>query len=293
MPPFLKWAGSKRDSVDLLLSHLPSTFGNYHEPFLGAGALLFGLLDSGRLGESQVAFCADTCWQLVSMWRAVREEPLEVLRAYDVHVTNHSEDYYYRQRVRWMSLEPEPVIAAWFLYINRAGFNGLWRVNAQGDCNVPWGKRSVESLDITRAVTAASASLRTCSVRVRRAPFEQSLMHVQPGDLVYLDPPFWPRKAGGFVGYGKDGFGPVEHALLAAEARRLRDLGAHVLVSNHDLPEVRALYDDWTAIETSTRRPVNSDGADRGAVPEVLFVGEASVNDFERETRREVSDEPR
>ena len=146
--PLLKWAGGKRQLLPALRQHYPASFHRYTEPFLGSGAVFFDLFSSGRL-DGRAARLADSNPDLIGCYRAVRDEPEAVVRALaDLereHRARGSECYY---DVRDRRFNPArtggaaygPGLAAMFIYLNRTGFNGLFRLNRRGGFNVPAGR---------------------------------------------------------------------------------------------------------------------------------------------------------
>jgi DNA adenine methylase len=176
--------------------------------------------------------------------------------------------------IEWGGLNDGPK-AALLLFLNRAGFNGLWRFNQSGGFNSPEGKhpKLAARLLRTRDIVKASALLQRLTLFGGDA--FKVLESVQPGDCVYLDPPYYPRTPTEFQGYGSlQNWGPPMQAALAAVARALVAQGSFVIASNHDLPEVRALWDGFDFLEiTSERDSVNVSSTGRGIRRELLMLG--------------------
>jgi DNA adenine methylase len=266
--PFLKWAGGKAQLLPAIAARLPARFGDYHEPFIGGGALFFYLRREGRIRRATLC---DANERLIRTYRGIRDDLPSVAYHLRVHGLGHQADaptYFAEMRGRHVDGWTDAEVAAWFLYINRAGFNGLYRVNRAGRCNTPFGKVDRVAFDLDN-LRACSAALQGVDLRIEDFG---GVRRARPGDLVYLDPPYIPAtRTASFVGYTPDGFGLDEHTRLRDTARALKLRGVHVLLSNADGPVVRDLYaDGFTVGAVPARRAINSDPTKRGAVGEVL-----------------------
>lgn len=265
--PFLKWAGGKRSLLDDLLGVLPKKrMAHYIEPFLGGGALFIELARQGRIGRATLA---DRNRELVETWCAVRDEPILVARAFDTWPQDP--DSYYAVR----ALDPG-TLDAWhraarMLYLNRNGFNGLYRLNQRGQFNVPYGsyKRPIY-LDVENLV-GVSKLLK--GVEVVTADFEDVLSEAEAGDVVYCDPPYWPLSAtSSFNAYDGSFFGPADQARLAASFKALGERRGYGVLSNSDTPETRKLYRGRrTRVRTVfAPRPINRNADGRQRISEIL-----------------------
>jgi DNA adenine methylase len=155
--PLLKWAGGKRQLLDRLSAHYPADFDRYVEPFFGSGAVFFDLHAGGLLdGRTRVARRREP--DLVGCYRTVRDNTDAVIaaltRLQSAHRTG-GEAFYYEVRDRRFNpvratllREPAPTaargytpaLAAMLIFLNRTGFNGLFRLNRDGGFNVPAGR---------------------------------------------------------------------------------------------------------------------------------------------------------
>lgn len=234
--PFLKWAGGKGALTDLLLAHLPPSFRTYHEPFLGGEALFFALYQEGRITR---VVLSDLNPELMDTYRALRDCPLEVIRTLETYTYNRETYYHLRALDPWALSLPER--AARMIYLNKTGYNGLYRLNRKGKFNVPFGRyRSPNYLD-RENLLAVSRALQ--GVELITAPFERVLERAKPGDLVYFDPPYVPlSKTASFTGYLPGGFSLEDHKRLKEVCLELTARGVHVMLSNSDTPPVRTLY---------------------------------------------------
>ncbi len=259
--PFLRWAGGKSKLVPEILKRFPATYGKYHEPFLGGGAVFFAL-------KPNVAYLSDMNAELIQTYCAVKNQSDELVEMLDDLARHQSEAAYLR--VRAMEVSGDLHSAARMIYLNKCNFNGLYRVNKSGKFNVPWGKRTDVSLYDDNNLLACTTALQNAEIACRG--FETVLEYASPGDIVFCDPPYAPVSAtADFTAYTKDGFTWEDQVGVHDVANTLRSRGCHVVLSNAGIPAIAELYKDWRCDEVMMRRNVNSDGAKRGKVSEFLI----------------------
>jgi DNA adenine methylase len=261
--PLISWAGGKGKLLKGILPVLPATFGRYFEPFAGGAALFFRLRPKG-------AYLADANPHLVRIYRAVRDRVDDVIFALREH--KNDRDYYDSVKADFNAGYGDDIWrAAALMYMNKAGFNGVCRFNNSGEYNVPFGDGEPKTLCDVDNIRACSALLQESTVE--QADFRVVESLAKPGDLVFLDSPYLPEKAGSFVKYTKDGFSAQDHEDVAALFRRLAARGVHVLASNSETPKARELYAGFE-IRTLTRaNSVNSKASARGGKAEILVLG--------------------
>lgn len=263
--PLLKWVGGKRQLLAALLPHVPKSIRCYHEPFVGGGALFFALRAQGRIPR---AVLADTNERLIRAYRGVQRDPEGVIRAMGAYV--YEEEAYYAARATPPDGDTDTEVAGWFIYINRAGFNGLWRVNRHGGCNVPFGRHANPTICDPDRIRACSAALQGAELLVE--DFGRVEMRAVKRDFVYVDPPYVPLTASAnFTGYTAGGFGAAEQLRLRDVAAALKARGVRVLLSNSSAPAVREMYAGFRVEEVSARRAVSCHVEGRGPVRELLI----------------------
>jgi DNA adenine methylase len=260
--PFLKWAGGKRQLLPHLRAHVPSTFGRYFEPFVGGGALFFAL-------QPRAATLADVNERLIRTYAGVKADVGRVIALLQEHP--YDEKFFYEARDVDVDARSDAEVAAWFIYLNKAGYNGLYRVNSKNQFNVPFGRYANPTI-------CDEANLRACSLALANAElhndsFEQVAARAKPGDFVYFDPPYVPLSAtSSFTSYSANGFGAEEQIHLRDVALELKKRGVHVLLSNSSAPLVRDLYArGFDVTEVSATRMLNSKPTGRGAITELLI----------------------
>jgi DNA adenine methylase len=290
--PFLKWAGGKRQLLPELRRFIPAHFSGYTEAFLGSGALFFDLAAAGRLDGVPVNLI-DHNADLVGTYRALAHDPervIESLRALArEHAARGSECYY---EVRAQRFNPARAarpaagdtpygaeLAAQFIYLNRTGFNGLFRLNRKGAFNVPVGRYEKPKICDEPALMRAAALLRQPNVFLTRDTFERVRETTERGTLIYFDPPYAPVSATAqFRSYTSEGFSAAHQSALQSVAIELARRGCSVIVSNSVAPQIAALYENniearragLRAWRVPARRAINSDAHARGPVAEYI-----------------------
>ncbi|HET9028275.1 MAG TPA: Dam family site-specific DNA-(adenine-N6)-methyltransferase [Trueperaceae bacterium] len=241
--PFLKWPGGKRWFVTNHRELLPRTFNRYIEPFLGAGAVFFYL-------RPQSATLGDTNAELITTYQAVRDDWKGITRLLSHHQARHCKAYYYK--VRGSSPTNPLELAARAIYLNRTCFNGIYRVNKQGQFNVPIGTKDRVLLD-TDAFDAVSELL--ADTELLASDFQPLIDEAEEGDLIFADPPYTvSHNLNGFIKYNERLFSWQDQERLARSLAEARDRGALVVATNANHPSLRALYAKYDfEIETVSR----------------------------------------
>jgi DNA adenine methylase len=262
--PFLKWAGGKGQLIEQFRPLFPTTpSGRYFEPFVGSAAVFFALRPAR-------AVLTDVNRELIDCYRAVQSDVERVIDALRLH--HYDEEHYYRVR----EVDPEglapPERAARTIFLNKTGYNGLYRVNKRGRFNVPFGRYTnpgfcqADALDNLRACARA---LRDVRLDVR--DFAAVVRHARAGDFVYFDPPYVPASStADFTSYVPGGFGWESQRRLADVLGDLSHRGVLVMLSNSDTPAVRELYRGFRIDTVLASRSINSRKDRRGKVGEVV-----------------------
>lgn len=259
LSPVLKWAGGKQGIAKRLVDFFPSDFERYFEPFVGGGSILFTL-------QPHTAVVGDANEWLIDTYKAIREEPAQVVGVLE-NLKNTKEEYL---RVRGILPQTLPLAqrAAHLIYLNKTCFRGLFRVNRQGQFNVPYGQYDRRYYD---PVNLQAVSEALGSVELRQGDFELCLQDITDRDFVYLDPPYY--KLGGysdFNRYTKDQFKVSDHFRLASLCRELDSRGVRWAVSNSDTDLVRDLFEGYHLSAIDNRREINLNSKNRN-VTELLI----------------------
>lgn len=259
--PLIKWAGGKSRLMVQFLFLLPAGVNFLVEPFFGSGAVFFHLNPSG-------AIISDKNEELINFYRVVRDHPEDLLADLTGHV--NTEEYYYQIRsqnpVQMTSLKR----ASRFLYLNKYGYNGLWRVNSKGIHNVPYGRYKTKQLANAQNLLRASARLKR--TRILCGDFSLALEQTEPGMFVYLDPPYHPlSNTARFTSYVAGSFGEGEQRRLARAFQTLDQRGCKVMLSNSNTSFIRELYRGYNIVEVEARRAINCKADGRGLITELAI----------------------
>jgi DNA adenine methylase len=289
--PLLKWAGGKRQLLPALSAHYPARFARYIEPFFGSGAVFFDLLNRGRLDGRQVLL-ADVNPDLIGAYHTLRDHTEAVIASLaglaDEYRRRGIDAYYDVRDLRFNPLRAvrpgqsqgyTPELTAMLIFLNRTGFNGLFRLNRSGAFNVPAGRYTDPRICNPDHLRAVAAAFRRPGVSIRLQPFDATLAQAATGDFVYCDPPYAPlSRTANFASYTADGFSAfdqnrLQQAIVAACGR-----GAQVVVSNSSAPEIMAAYTAADArlarlkvTRVPARRAINSRASARGPVDELII----------------------
>jgi DNA adenine methylase len=269
LTPFVKWAGGKRQLMTYLLELKPKNFNTYFEPFIGGGALFLEL-------APKEAVINDFNSELISVYKSLKsKETFEVLyKLCKEHEALHSEDYFYKIRALDTSSDytnqPSPTRAARCIYLNKACFNGLYRVNAKGQFNVPFnGKTKVKLFDEDNFQALHQYFLNN-DISIHNGDYQAILDKPRKGDFVYFDPPYDVVGNQSFTTYTKIGFGREEQTRLRDNFKNLSEKGVFVMLSNSNTEFIRELYKDFNIHIVQARRNINSQSNGRGKVEEVI-----------------------
>lgn len=273
----LKWAGGKR----LVLPEIHALLSDKHksrfiEPFLGSAVVYLNMpgFDSYVL--------ADTNRDLIELYGHIRQHAADLIaevNALFAHPCSNTSERYYEMREDFNSC-PDGSLrrAALFIYLNRHGFNGMCRYNRQGMFNIPYGRQKTSHNPID-AILSMAEILKQRPAQLYVMDFRGMMAMAGEGDTVYLDPPYLPLSTtASFNAYHTDGFGPQDHIDLACLAREAAGRGAHVIISNHDTEEARALYAGAAFREFQVTRSISGSAASRKRVGELLAVFSPSAH---------------
>ncbi len=268
--PILKWAGGKRQLVPELMALLPESWNVYFEPFVGGGAVLTALY-SGNMITS--AFVSDINTELINFYTVVRDSFDDFVSMLKGTEKKNSRPEYDRIRADFNGIrgKPEKAIqrAVLFMYLNRHGYNGLWRVNRKGEYNVPFGRYENPSYPDLQKLESFSSML--ADLKLVNSDFRKAVTGAGKHDLVYFDPPYMPESSTAyFTDYTELGFSPGDQEDLANVCRELNSKGARFILSNSDTPAIRKLYEGFNVRTVSVNRAINSRGDRRKGQKEII-----------------------
>lgn len=258
--PFVKWAGGKRQLLDRIKARLPKHFNGYMEPFVGGGAVYFGL-------QPEKAIINDINESLINAYRQIQispEEFVNVISEHDRKIADAGKEYYYKVRELYndklMRAEYDMELAVLFVFLNKHCFNGLYRVNGSGLFNVPYNNSVKESCS-RENILAVSRSLQ--KVCIKSGDFQDACELAKKDDFIFLDSPYAPLNPTSFNSYTKEGFDIESHKRVAVVFRELTKRGCYCMLTNHNTELINELYADFNKTVVDVRRMINSDAKNR------------------------------
>ena len=260
--PVIKWAGGKRQLLSLLETRIPKRFGTYFEPFLGGGALFFHI-------QPEHAVLNDANHQLINMYRQIRSDATRISNhllkwqnTYNTLGTDSAKlSFYLRQRRIYNNFLSAHVCtalsAALLIFLNKSGFNGLYRINKEGQYNVPSGHK--KTLHIIDEDNFSLVSHALQKAELTAGDFESACTEAREGDFVFFDSPYYDT----FDTYQAGGFSQGDHTRLVSLFHTLTRRKVFCLATNNDCDAVRDLYSSFPIEAVPVRRMINRDASHR------------------------------
>jgi DNA adenine methylase len=272
--PFLKWAGGKRKLSQLIISAFPHDFdpkvNRYFEPFIGGGALTFALgnLNSNIFVPGKNLYINDMNPDLIMTYEIIQGQVDSLIERLDELAKDLSKEAYLKIRANVPDNKLDR--AARFIYLNKTGFNGLWRVNSKGLYNVPWGQ--LKNPTIYNLQNLLDCSKRLVGTEITNLNYAEAVSEAKSGDIVYFDPPYIPLSASSsFSKYAKDDFSLKNQIDLKDTIAELSSKSVKVILSNSDTPETREIFGGCLNLfQIDAARAISANASSRGTVKEVI-----------------------
>ena len=278
--PFVKWAGGKRQIINELKKYIPYEYDTYYEPFVGGGAVLFEL-------SPKNAVLNDYNEELVNVYRCLKNQNkfTKMINDLNKHETNHSEEHYFnirnldRDKVKFKKM-PDYKRAARTIYLNKACFNGLYRVNSKNEFNVPFNKKEKVNTYDGENLGIIHSYFNFNNVEMLNCDFAEAVKNAKKGDFVYFDPPY-DSETSTFNSYTENGFGKDEQVRLCELFKELDKKGVKCMLSNHNTKFINELYEGFNIYVIEAKRNINANGKKRGKVEEVIVTNFVNKEGFE------------
>lgn len=296
--PFLKWAGGKTQLLDKFRLLFPQELNgkgiikNYYEPFLGGGAVFFWVAQNCKIESFHInEFNPEiyVCYNVIKKDTDTIIKKLTNLKnKYLKFDENNREIFYYKMRnqynktkmdfnFRKYSAKEWGQRAALTIFLNKTCFNGLYRVNAKGEFNVPFGK--YKSPEIFNAANLRAISKLLQKVKLTNEDFSVIEDGIKSDSFVYFDPPYRPlNQTSNFNSYANTEFDDMEQKRLAATFRHLDNKGSKVMLSNSDPKNSNPddnffddLYSGYNIVRVEAKRIINSNSSRRGNIKELVI----------------------
>jgi DNA adenine methylase len=262
--PIVKWVGGKRQLMFELLKNMPKSYNRYFEPFIGGGALFFEL-------QPENGYISDMNEELINLYLVVQNNVYDLIS--DLNKHENSKEYFLKirniDRLDDYKNLSNVERASRFIYLNRTCFNGMYRVNSQGQFNVPFGHyKNPRIVDADNLINCSNLLKQT---EIKYSDFSAILDKVQKGDFVYFDPPYVPlNETSSFTSYTKDGFNIDMQFKLKDVCDELNSMGVKFMLSNSDTKFVNELYSNYDIKKVFASRQINANADGRGKITEVL-----------------------
>lgn len=294
--PFLKWVGGKGQLLQEIDKRLPREQpGAYYEPFLGGGSVLFHILE--KWPDLKKIVVSDSNRQLINCYLSIKNKPRTVIELLEIvsdeyfgytegnqiQIMNYQEKVFYRYREFFnLPLHPSNVNSdyfkamktAWFIFLNKTCFNGLYRVNRDGKFNTSFGKYEKPLICDKENILRISELLNERNVEIYYRFFTDynPFLEENQNSFWYLDPPYHPiSKTSDFTGYTALKFNESDQKNVSSLCGWLSGNNARFLASNSNTEFIRNLYEDFEIEEISAKRSINSDIQKRGKIKELLI----------------------
>lgn len=267
--PFLKWVGGKRQLMPSIVAHLPENINDYKyvEPFIGGGAVLFNL-------QPKNAIINDFNEELINVYQVIKNNLDELIT--DLKKHKNEAEYFYSIRSLDRNGEFKKLTAveraSRVIFLNKTCFNGLYRVNNAGEFNSPFGRYKNPNIVNDPTLKAVNKFLNSNNIEIKSGDYSDILKQADKKCFVYLDPPYHPiSESSNFTGYIQGGWDIFDQARLRDACNELNERGIKFLLSNSSSPQIKDLYENYNITTVKANRAINSNGADRGEVDEVLI----------------------
>jgi len=277
LKPVVKWAGGKTKMLNQLSQYFPQTYCDYHEPFMGGGAVYFHL--SAEINDRKAkAYLSDSIEEIINLYQVIRDDVEMLITASKKHI--YDENYYYNIRSQNTAAMNDVQRASRTLYLNKTCFNGLYRVNSKGQFNVSFGDYANPVIVNEEVLRSASSTFQQAELAT--GDFEIVLENAKAGDFVYFDPPYVPLSAtSNFTGYTVGSFNFADHKRLREVFSILQARGCYVMLSNSNTDFVRDLYRDCNIKTIYASRAINSDATKRGSIKELVILSYPDIDRYQ------------
>lgn len=267
--PFLKWVGGKRQLMPSIVEHLPENIKGYKyiEPFIGGGAVLFNL-------QPKNAVISDFNEELINVYQVIKNNLDELI----IDLKKHKNEAEYFYKIRGLDRDvgfkklTKAQRASRIIFLNKTCFNGLYRVNNAGEFNSPFGRYKNPNIVNEPTLKAVNKFLNSNNIKMKSGDYSEVLKQADKKCFIYLDPPYHPiSESSNFTGYVQGGWNMCDQVDLKTACDELHKKGVKFLLSNSSAEFIKDLYKDYNITIVKANRAINSNGANRGEVDEVLI----------------------
>jgi DNA adenine methylase len=273
LPSFLKWPGGKKWLIPQLKDIIPQNFNNYIEPFVGGGSVFFQISPLN-------AIISDVNNELINLYSVMRDFPQHLLKELETHQKSHNSEYYYNVRAKKYSQSIEK--AGRFLYLNRACYNGMYRVNQQGEFNVPIGSKTNFIYDKDRFIDYSNALKKA---NIFQSDFGEIIQKAKKNDLIFADPPYTiAHNQNSFIKYNEKLFTWEDQKRLLKELFKAKEKGSLIILTNANYKDILDMYSESGFFVTIVKRycSIAGNASKRNRIEELLITSFSLENNTEQ-----------
>lgn len=284
--PFIKFLGGKRQLLDKLENNLPNNkFKTYIEPMVGGGAFLFYLLEKKQFIEK--AIICDINDELINCYLSIKNN----LHNLSLNLSKIQNEYFKCDELdklqyfkyikdlfnnRFKSNEDKESISAYFIFLNKTCFNGMYRVNKKNEFNVPFGRLYTPKIFDEENLKSVNNCLQ--KVDIYNGDYSNIIPYIDNSSFVYIDPPYKPiSKSSSFNTYHKNNFDDSEQIRLSGFCKYINLAGSKFMLSNSDLKNFENnsffddIYSEFNIKRIDAKRMVNAKSENRNkSIKEII-----------------------
>ena len=275
LKPFVKWAGGKAQFLEIISLLLPADYNQFVEPFVGGGAVFLNV-------QPNKLIINDLNQELMTTYRVIKDTPKPLIGLLQEYEKKHSQEFYEQLKQK----EPKDLthleIATRFIYLNKTGYNGLYRVNSQGIFNVPFGQKEKVKLFEKSNILAVSDYLYATDCQILSKDYQELLSLIQEGDFLFVDPPYDSENGNGFSSYTANKFDRQNQKQLTQFLKECKKKGANWLLTNHATEFIKELYKDYWQFTFKAQRFINCQGNKRTGEAQEIFIGSYDLTEQQK-----------
>jgi len=287
--PFIKWVGGKHKLLTHIINKIPKQFNSYHDIFLGGGSVLLAILTlqaNNKITINGTINAYDLNERLINTFKQIKNNPKllilltkNLVKQYEqIKINTHKqkgapefnkenytetrEHFYYWICHKFNTTEYNTTLnAAYFIFLNKTGFRGMFRENSDGGFNIPFGLKDRKTLNFPNVIIEdeiITISQLIQKVHFHHLDFENSIKKVKKDDFVYLDPPYVPEDKKSFVGYNACGFDLETHNKLFTLINKFNNKQVKFIMSNSNTDLVNNIFNAYNKEIITARRAINS-----------------------------------
>jgi DNA adenine methylase len=254
---------------------LPSQYNAFIEPFVGGGAAFLSI-------QPNQLIINDINKELIITYQVIKNQPQELLKLLKEYERNHSKDFYETLKKQEPSNLTELGTAARFIYLNKTGYNGLYRVNSQGIFNVPFGQKEKIKLFEKSKVLVVSDYLYVTDCQILNQDYQKLLPLIKESDFLFVDPPYDSENSNGFNSYTANKFTQKNQQELLTFLKKCEKQGAKWLLTNHATQFIKELYQDYWQYTFKAQRFINCQGDKRVEGAREIFIGNYQLTEQQK-----------